>query len=132
LEPMCQPRALLIGAATAVCAVITGCTSGTLAPRTVDVVSCVDQPFRAALHVDARDWRKVWATDYESGRDVAVRARPPGHFTFDLTRPSVLLDATGSVVSFSGEITTTGCFDAASGVLYIGPGDVPNPNRPPG
>ena len=98
---------------------------------TVDVASCVDQPFRAGLHVDARDFRKAWATDYETGRVVAVRPRPPGRFTFDPTRPTVILDAAGNVLSFSGEITQTGCFDAASGVLYIGPGDVPDPNRPP-
>ncbi len=63
--------------------------------------------------------------------DVVVRARHPGYFTFDPTRPGVLLDAAGAVVSFSGELTKTDCFDAASGVLFIGPGDAPDPDRPP-
>jgi hypothetical protein len=48
-----------------------------------------------------------------------------------MTRPTVILDVAGNVVSFSGEITQKGCFDTLAGVLYIGPGDVPDPNRPP-
>jgi len=50
---------------------------------------------------------------------------------FDVSRPNVLLDAFGKIVSFDGEITMTGCFDAQSRTLYIRPADVPDPNRPP-
>ena len=131
MVPMRLLRALWIGAVAVVCAVLVGCSTDTVPVGTVDDARCVDQPFRAELHVDARDLRKVWATHYETGRIVAVRPRPPGRFTFDPARPTVVLDAASSVVTFSGEITQKGCFDAASGTLYIGPGDVPDPNRPP-
>ena len=73
----------------------------------------------------------VWATDYETRRDVSVRARPPGRFTFDPERPTSVLDSNGTVVTFDGEITMTGCFDALNQIVYIGPVDVPDPNRPP-
>ena len=93
---------------------------------------CVEQPFRAALHVDANDPRSVWATNYDTGRDVVVRARPPGRFTFDRSRPTTLLDGEGNLVSFDGEISRTGCFDATRQVVYIGAQDLPDPNRPAG
>ena len=110
---------------------LVGCGTDDQAPTAAAQITCVDQAFRAGLHVDARDPRKVWATDYDTGRDVAVRPRPPGQFVFDAARPTVLLDAFGRIVSFDGEITMTGCFDAQSRMLYIGPADVPDPNRPP-
>ncbi|HYO42455.1 MAG TPA: hypothetical protein VES19_04585 [Candidatus Limnocylindrales bacterium] len=50
---------------------------------------------------------------------------------FDASRPNVLLDVSGKIVSFDGEITMTGCFDAQSRTLSIGPADVPDLNRPP-
>lgn len=92
---------------------------------------CVEQPFRAELHVDANDPRMVWATHYETGQDIAVQPRGPARFTFDRARPTMLLDGRGNVVSFSGEISLSGCFDAASRTVYVGPGDLPDPNRPP-
>lgn len=92
---------------------------------------CSEQPFRAGLHVDAGDLRKVWATDYAAEEDVVVRPRPPLRFTFDPNDPTVLLDGNGQVVSRDGEITQSGCFDATSRTLYIGAADVPDPNRPP-
>lgn len=94
-------------------------------------LTCLERPFRAALHVDATDPRLVWATNFDTGRDVTVRARPPGRFTIARGSPATLLDSGGNIVSFDGEITRTGCFDAASQVVYIGPQDVPDPNRPP-
>jgi hypothetical protein len=93
--------------------------------------ACVNRPIRAELHVDLGDPRIVWATDYETMRDVAVRPRSPGRFTFDPARPTTVLDAGGEIVTFAGEITISGCFDAANQTLYLGPGDVPDPNRPP-
>ena len=110
---------------------LVGCSTDVPAPTAAAQITCVDQAFRAGLHVDARDPRRVWATDYDAGRDVAVRPRPPGQFVFDASRPNVLLDAFGRIVSFDGELTMTGCFDAQSRTLYIGPADVPDPNRPP-
>jgi hypothetical protein len=93
--------------------------------------TCVERPYRAEMHVDLGDPRKVWATEYEAMRDVAVRPRSAGGFTFDPGRPTTVLDAAGEILTFDGEITISGCFDAASQVLYIGPADVPDPNRPP-
>lgn len=111
-----------------VAALVVGCG----ATETVDpTVTCVEQEFRAELHVDAHDPRMVWATQYETGRNVAVRPRPPGFFTFDAGRPTTLLDRSGEVLSFAGEILRTGCFDAASQSVYIGSADVPEPNRVP-
>jgi hypothetical protein len=127
-------RSSVPGALTMALAIVVslvGCGSGDQAPTAAAQIRCVDQAFRGGLHVDARDPRKVWATDYDAGRDVAVRPRPPGQFLFDASRPNVLLDAFGRLVSFDGEIAMTGCFDAISRTLYIGPADVPDPNRPP-
>lgn len=111
------------------CVVVIGCSTETAPSEQVDDPSCINRPFRAALHVDAVDPRRVWATDFESGRDVAVRPRPPDQFAFDPARPTVLFNSDGDVVSFSGEITVSGCFNPATDTLYIGPADVPDPNR---
>lgn len=108
---------------------VAGCSDETIPSEHVDDTSCLDRPFRAALHVDADDPRRVWATDFESGHDVEVRPRPPDQFAFDPARPTVLFNADGDVVSFSGEITVSGCFNPATGTLYIGPADLPDPNR---
>jgi hypothetical protein len=94
-------------------------------------LTCVEQTFRAALHVDANDSRLVWATNYNTGGDVAVQPRPPGRFTFDRDRPTLLLDGGGNLVSFDGEISQTGCFDAVRQIVYFGPQDLPDPNRGP-
>lgn len=112
---------------------VAGCSNARLddAAGTDVVVACVEQPFRAELHVDANDRRMVWATYHDTGQDVAVRPRSPARFTFDRTRPTTLLDGGGNVVSFSGEISLSGCFDPASRTVYIGPVDLPDPNRPP-
>ena len=112
---------------------LAGCNKvSTHEPEIVDPIPvCLEEPFRAELHVDANDPRMVWATNYETGLDVAVRPRPPGRFTFDRGRPTTLLDGSGTVVSFNGEISMTGCLDAGTGVVYFGPSDLPNPNRPP-
>ena len=108
--------------------VVVGCTETvTVSP----VATCVEQPFRASLQVDAHDARQVWATDYETGRDVAVRPRAPGSFTFDRTRPTLLLDGEGHVLSFTGEISQSGCYDAGSQTVFLGADDLPDPNRPP-
>ena len=112
---------------------VAGCGEvATHEPQTVKPTpACLEQPFRAELHVDANDPRIVWATNYATGLDVAVRPRPPARFTFDPARPTTLLDGSGTIVSFSGEISMTGCLDAGTGVVYFGPSDLPNPNRPP-
>jgi hypothetical protein len=94
--------------------------------------ACVEQPFRAALHVDASDPRGSWATDYATGRDLAVRARPPERFTMDPSRPTELRNGEGKLVSFDGEISATGCVDMVRQVVYLGPNDLPDPNRPGG
>ena len=105
-----------------------GCGDGaTASPAAV----CVEQSFRAELHVDAQDPRKVWATHYGTGQEVTVRPRPPNVFTFDPDRPSMLFDGDRELLSFSGEISQTGCFDAATRVVYLGVDDLPDPNRPP-
>jgi hypothetical protein len=93
--------------------------------------TCVEQPFRAGLHVDANDPRMVWATNYGTGLDVGVQPRAPGRFTFDRGRPTALLDGGGNLLSFNGEISLTGCFDAARQIVYFGPKDLPDPKRPP-
>ena len=66
------------------------------------VPPCVEQPFRAAVHVDANDRRGVWATNFDTGEVVAVRPRPPGEFTFDRARPTLLFDGSGDLVTLRG------------------------------
>jgi hypothetical protein len=123
--------ALTIGFVGAVCVSLLGCGIESGPSESVDLAMCVDQPFRAELHVDALGPRKVWATHYASGLEVAVLPRPPEQFRFDRGRPTLLLNAAGDVLTFSGEITKTGCFDAATGTVFLGTADVPDPNRPP-
>lgn len=124
--------ALVTGSVAAVvCMALLGCSANAAPPATAEIATCVEQPFRAELHVDARDPRRVWATHYQTGQDVAVRPRPPDLFNFDLRRSTTLLNAAGDVMSFTGEITQSGCFDVLTQTLYIGPADVPDPNRPP-
>lgn len=106
---------------------VVGCCGSEIVTPTA---TCVEQPFRAELHVDAHDLRMVWATDYATGRDVAVRPRPPGTFSFDRDRPMSLLDGDGNLLSFSGEISQSGCFDAAGQTVYFGADDLPDPHRP--
>lgn len=91
---------------------------------------CVEQPFRAELHVDANDPRVAWATEYATGRDFAVGARPPEHFNVDAARPTELRNGEGKLVSVNGEISMTGCVDRVREADYFGPDDLPDPNRP--
>jgi hypothetical protein len=92
--------------------------------------SCIEQPFRAALHVDAKDPRGVWATNFDTGEVVAVRPRPPSEFTFDPARPTMLFDGSGELLTLNGEISRTGCFDPIRRVVYFGSSDLPDPARP--
>ena len=104
---------------------------GAEASPSAAAIVCVDRAFRAALHVDGGSDRPVRATHYDTGREVDVRARPPGVFIIDPDRPTILLDASGHVVSFDGEITKSACVDEGTQTIYIWRGDVPDPNRPP-
>jgi hypothetical protein len=73
LVPLRPILGIAIGAAAVACVVVVGCTPNVVPLGTTEVASCVDQPFRAELHVDARDLRLAWATSYDTGRVVAVR-----------------------------------------------------------
>jgi hypothetical protein len=105
---------------------IAGC--GMAAP---EATACVDQRVALELHVDATDPRGAWAEPLGGGAPIAVRPRPPGRFQFDPERPTMVFDADGDVVTFAGEITRSACVSLTGDVIYIGPGDVPDPDRGP-
>lgn len=109
--------------------VAAGCSEQTSPPS--PIVSCIEQAFRAVLHFDAADPRQVWATDLETGRDVVVRPRSGLVWMLDPGPPTRLLDADRRVVANEGDITISGCFEAASRTYSIGPDDLPPPDRPP-
>ncbi len=107
---------------------LAGCGS----PNPSDVLTpCVQQSFRAELHVDPTDDRRIWATDYATGQDFMVKPHSPAVFVIDPSRPTTVLNSQGNVFSFAGEIIRTACVDLANGAIYIGPEDIPDPNRSP-
>ena len=92
---------------------------------------CVPRPVRAALHVNGRDVRQVWATDLESDLELRVRLRPGLRWRIDPDEPNRLIDAAGHLTTFDGEILQSACFDVRTLTYEIGPEDLPDPNRPP-
>jgi hypothetical protein len=94
--------------------------------------ACVDRKLRAVLHVNGEDSRRVWGTDLDAGRDVRIAPRAGLNWRIDPSAPTRLVDESGALMTFDGEITTRACFDAATMTFLIGRGDVPDPNRPGG
>lgn len=93
---------------------------------------CLKVPVEAVLHVDPVDPRQVWATDLATGRVLGVRPRPGLGWRVDPgSDPGRLVDAYGEVATFEGEIFRQACFDAVSNMYYVGPEDLPDPDRPP-
>jgi len=84
------------------------------------------------LHVDPADARQVWATDLATEKVLAVRPRPGlGGRGDPASNPGRLLDPSGKVTTFEGEIFRQACLDAISNTYYVGPEDLPDPDRPP-
>lgn len=92
---------------------------------------CPKSPVEAVLHVDGSRARSIWGRDLQTGQTLDVRPRPVLGWIVDPTSPERVIDASGDVVTFSGEIFRQACFDDSTGVYYIGPEDLPDPNRPP-
>jgi hypothetical protein len=86
----------------------------------------------AVLHVDPADPRQVWATDLATEKVLAVRPRTELEWRVDpASDPGRLVDPNDKVATFEGEIFRHACFDALSNTYYVGPDDLPNPDRPP-
>ena len=93
---------------------------------------CPKVTVEGVLHVDPTDPRQVWATDIATGGVFALRPRPDLGWTVDPSaNPGRLVDSQGRLASFEGEIFRQACFDTATNTFFIGPEDVPDPNRPP-
>ena len=93
---------------------------------------CPKVQVAAVLHVDSADPRQVWATDLATEKSIAVRPRPELGWRVDPgSHPGRLVDASGALATFEGEIFRQACFDALSNTYYIGPEDLPDPDRPP-
>ena len=93
---------------------------------------CPKVEVAAILHVDPADPRQVWATDLATEKVLAVRPRPGLGWRVDpASNPGRLLDPSGKVATFEGEIFRQACLDALSNTYYVGPEDLPDPDRPP-
>ena len=93
---------------------------------------CPKVPVEAVLHVSRGDPRQVWATDLATGNVLAVRPRAELRWRVDPSSDrGQLVAPNGQVATFEGEIFREACFDAFSNTYYIGPEDLPDPNRGP-
>jgi hypothetical protein len=95
------------------------------------LADCRSLPVRAVLHFDAQDPRQIWATRLDAGGDIVVRPRGDTGWRLDPGPPTRLVDAAGRDVGRDGDILRSVCFDAIMGSYYIGPDDLPSPDRPP-
>lgn len=92
---------------------------------------CKEVAVEAVLHFDAGDSRRIWGTDLETGRDLSVRPKPALGWRIDPGPPQRLVDRAGRIAVFDGDIFRQACFDASTNTFYIGPEDLPDPDRPP-
>ena len=93
--------------------------------------ACEKVAVEAVLHVDGTDSRQTWGTDLGSGKVVNVRPRPDLGWTIDPASPARLLDRRGDVATFDGEIFRQACVLEGTDTFYVGPEDLPDPDRPP-
>lgn len=114
-------------------AVLLGCaTTAPSAAATAIGADCPKVEVAAILHVDAADPRVVWGTELASGQAIAVRPRPELGWTVRPgDDPNTIVGPDGAVVTFDGEIFRQACHDDATGTFYIGPEDLPDPDRAP-
>jgi len=110
--------------------VLGGCGGQTTAPPDLGA-TCVRGPIRAVLHVDATDSRLIWATDLATSRDHPVKPRSELRWGLDPGPPTRLLDGAGRVAGRDGDILSSACVESISGTFFIGPEDLPPPDRPP-
>jgi hypothetical protein len=93
---------------------------------------CPKVEVAAILHVDASDTRVVWGTEFSNGRAITVRPRPDlGWSVRPGGDPNTIIGPDGDVATFDGEIFRQACRDEATGTFYIGPEDLPDPDRAP-
>jgi hypothetical protein len=93
---------------------------------------CPKVQVAAILHVDPADPRQVWGTDLATEQVLSVRPRPVLGWKVDpAADPGRLVDPRGKVATFEGEIFRQACFDTLSNTYYVGPEDLPDPERPP-
>jgi hypothetical protein len=92
---------------------------------------CEKVAVEVVLHVDGTDSRQTWGTKLQSGQVVNVRPRPDLGWAIDPASPARLLDRTGEVATFEGEIFRQACFLQVTDTFYVGPEDLPEPDRPP-
>lgn len=93
---------------------------------------CPKVQVEAVLHVSRADLRQVWATDLATEKVLAVRPRAELGWRVDpASDRGQLVAPDGQVATFEGEIFRQACFDALSNTYYVGPEDLPDPDRPP-
>lgn len=107
---------------------------GTTTPSpTSPVAGCPKVKIAAILHVDPGDPRGVWGTELSNGQLISVRPRSDLGWTVERgADPGTLVAPDGTTATFDGEIFRQACYDEATGAFFIGPEDLPDPNRPPG
>jgi hypothetical protein len=110
--------------------VLVGCdASSVILPEVT--ADCRRQSVEAVLHLDAGDPRQIWATRLEDDAILVVRPRSDLGWRLDSGPPTRLLDADGRVAAREGDILRSVCFDVIMGTYFIGPEDLPSPDRPP-
>lgn len=92
---------------------------------------CEKLAVEVVLHIDGTDSRQTWGTDLTSGQVVNVRPRPDLGWTIDSGAPARLIDRQGEVATFDGEIFRQACLLQITDTLYVGPEDLPDPDRSP-
>lgn len=121
---------VLVGLALSI--TIVACGTTTPSP-TGPGAGCRKVQVAAILHVDPDDPRGMWGTDLANGQTLSVRPRPDLGWTVERgADPGTLVAPDGTVATFDGEIFRQSCYDEATGTFFIGPEDLPDPNRPPG
>lgn len=74
----------------------------------------------------------MWGTELSNGRAISVRPRPDlGWSVRPGGDPNTIIGPDGDVATFDGEIFRQACRDEATGTFYIGPEDLPDPDRAP-
>ena len=93
---------------------------------------CPKVQVEAVLHVSRVDPRQVWATDLATEKVLAVRPRADVGWRVDpASDRGQLVARDGQVATFEGEIFRQACFDPISNTYFVGPEDLPDPDRPP-
>jgi hypothetical protein len=108
---------------------VTLAACGSRAPSLTKVGPCAEVQTRAILHLSAAGPRRLWATDMATGAEYVVASRANQVWAIRSGTPDRLMNAGGQVVAYEGDILNGGCLEGST--LFVGPENLPSPDRPP-